>query len=244
MIPSPIPKALSSIRRRQVRYLLMGGQACILYGAAEFSRDVDIALLADPENLARLESALDDLGAVPIAVPPFEIDYLHRGHAIHFRCRAPGVEGLRVDVMSVMRGIALFPELWERRTSFTVGDEAFDVMSLPDLVQAKKTQRDKDWPMIRRLVEANYFANRAAPGPEQVAFWLAELRSSPLVLELAASHPTAAAQSPRPVVKAAVRGDVVAIERELAMEQAAAVEADREYWVPLRRELESLRRLA
>jgi hypothetical protein len=31
-------------------------------------------------------------------------------------------------------------------------------MGLPDLVQAKKTQPDKDWPMIRRLVEVNYFA--------------------------------------------------------------------------------------
>jgi hypothetical protein len=28
----------------------MGGQACVLYGGAEFSRDVDFALLASPEN--------------------------------------------------------------------------------------------------------------------------------------------------------------------------------------------------
>jgi hypothetical protein len=29
----------------------MGGQACVLYGAAEFSRDLDLALLPDPANL-------------------------------------------------------------------------------------------------------------------------------------------------------------------------------------------------
>ena len=29
----------------QVRVLLMGGQACVFYGATEFSRDVDLALL-------------------------------------------------------------------------------------------------------------------------------------------------------------------------------------------------------
>jgi len=28
----------------------MGGQACVLYGAAEFSRDPDLAILAGPEN--------------------------------------------------------------------------------------------------------------------------------------------------------------------------------------------------
>jgi hypothetical protein len=35
---------------RRVRALLMGGQACILYGAAEFSRDIDLAILTDPYN--------------------------------------------------------------------------------------------------------------------------------------------------------------------------------------------------
>ena len=32
----------------------MGGQACVLYGAAEFSRDTDLVILADERNLARL----------------------------------------------------------------------------------------------------------------------------------------------------------------------------------------------
>ena len=40
LLPSPIRKALSTLTTHQVRYLLMGGQACVLYGAAEFSRDV------------------------------------------------------------------------------------------------------------------------------------------------------------------------------------------------------------
>ena len=35
----------------------MGGQACILYGAAEFSRDIDLAVLADEKNLSRLQAA-------------------------------------------------------------------------------------------------------------------------------------------------------------------------------------------
>ena len=60
----------------------MGGQACVLYGAAEFSRDLDITLLASPENLARLGNALADLQAEPIAVPPFERDYLEQGERL------------------------------------------------------------------------------------------------------------------------------------------------------------------
>lgn len=52
MIPSPILKVLSTIQKSQVKCLLMGGQACVSYGAAEFSRDVDIAILLDEENMA------------------------------------------------------------------------------------------------------------------------------------------------------------------------------------------------
>ncbi len=56
-----------------------------------------------------------------------------------------------------------------------------DLLSLPDLVQAKKTQRDKDWPMIRRLVEAHYFEHHANPKPAQVRFWMRELRTPDLL---------------------------------------------------------------
>ena len=43
------------MQTHQVRALLMGGQACVFYGAAEFSRDTALALLPDAANLARLE---------------------------------------------------------------------------------------------------------------------------------------------------------------------------------------------
>lgn len=47
MTPSPILKVLFTLTRSGVRSLLMGGQACVLYGAAEFSRDTDIVVPAD-----------------------------------------------------------------------------------------------------------------------------------------------------------------------------------------------------
>lgn len=94
MIRSPILKVLSTIRTHRVQALLMGGQACIFYGAAEFSRDTDLAILASVENLARLKAALDELRAECIAVPPFELSHLERGHACHFRSRHPEADGM------------------------------------------------------------------------------------------------------------------------------------------------------
>jgi hypothetical protein len=46
-----------------------------------------------------------------------------------------------------------------------------------DLVQAKKTQREKDWPVIDALVEAHYRALGDEPIPERVRFWLSESRT-------------------------------------------------------------------
>jgi hypothetical protein len=109
---SPIHKALSSIRKSGARTLLMGGQACVFYGAAEFSRDLDLLILAAADNLTRLHSALDSLDALPIDVPPFDARHLLHGHAVHFRCSRADVAGLRIDLMTKLRGVADFEELW------------------------------------------------------------------------------------------------------------------------------------
>lgn len=226
----------------------MGGQACVLYGAAEFSRDLDLALLSDSANLARLKSALEDLEAETIAVPPFEPEHLEAGLAVHFRCRHPGVRGLRIDVMTRMRGLDPFPRLWARRTTFTFGDETLDVLSLPDLVTAKKTQRDKDWPMLRRLVDVNYLTHRGDPTPERIDFWLRELRTPELLVEAARDHAGAARTlvAQRPLLELATTEHLGsgALGRALRDEEEAQRSADAAFWRPLRQRLEELRREA
>jgi hypothetical protein len=64
----------------------MGGQACVFYGAAQFSKDVDLVLLASEKNYTRLLAAMEELKAKRIAVPRFDPAVLDRGHAVHFLC--------------------------------------------------------------------------------------------------------------------------------------------------------------
>ncbi|MDO8678505.1 MAG: hypothetical protein Q7R30_08075 [Acidobacteriota bacterium] len=233
------------MREHRVRALLMGGQACVFYGAAEFSRDTDFAILAAATNLVRLRGALADLRADVIAVPPFELKYLRRGHAIHFRCQHPDALRMRVDVMSHMRGVDTFAKLWRRRTTLELPDGSpCDVLALPDLVQAKKTQRDKDWPMIRRLVEAHYFQHRCKPSTPQITFWLRELRTPELLSHVARKSAALSRRliPDRPLLAAALAGKGDALERALRAEETAERERDKRYWLPLRKELETLRR--
>jgi hypothetical protein len=242
---SRIARVLSLIQKKQLRALVMGGQACVFYGAAEFSRDIDLALGLTPGDLRLFQEILDELQAECIAVPRFDAAVLQAGHAVHFRCHAPGAEGLRIDVMHSMRGVEPFETLWNRRTTLeTDGNLTINLMSLPDLVQAKKTQRDRDWPMIRRLIEADYHFRHVQASDAQWRFWLLEARTPELLVELAKTQPQLCASlaGERRLLHSALRGDLAEVESQLEAEQNRERILDREYWQPLKKELEHLRR--
>jgi hypothetical protein len=222
----------------------MGGQACILYGAAEFTRDIDFAVAVDPANLQRLEAALRDLRAETIYFPPLSSPALRRGHACDFRSLLPGLHRLRIDVMARMRGVDPFASLWKRRDEMPlpgVGNVA--VMSLPDLVKAKKTQRDKDWPMIRRLIEADVARASGEADLPRIAFWMKECRTFEVLQELAGRYPAAARKiaARRLALRAAIKGDASKTAALLRKEEDVERARDRRYWAPLRAEVEKWR---
>src|SRR5262249_37712976 len=134
---------------------------------------------------------------------------------------------------------------WERRTTLTDDDGAvYELMALPDLVLAKKTQRSKDWPMLQRLVEAHYAQHRATATNEQRRFWLRELRTPEFLVELTETTPPLARElcTTRPLLALAIAGEVSELLGALIKEERDEREWDRAYWAPLKMELEQLRR--
>ena len=245
MNQSPIPKALSILFKSKIKALLMGGQACILYGAAEFSRDIDLAILVSAENLAILRGVLAELRADTAYVPELTQEVLMKGHACHFRCNAPGLEGLRIDVMGKQRGVADFPELWKRRVEIDLtGVGRVPVMALEDLVRGKKTQRDKDWPMIRRLIEADFYRQGIDAPAASVRFWLAECRTPEILQTLSGKYPelTRETAARRPLLNIVLAGNLPEVSRMLREEEEEERKLDREYWASLSKDLEAWRR--
>jgi hypothetical protein len=172
-------------------------------------------------------------------------DVLARGHAVHFRCHTEGVEGLRIDLMTRLRDLPDFDVLWDRRTTISTEDgDAIDLLSVPDLIQAKKTQRAKDWPIIDALVEGHYHAFRDQPNSERIALWLKESRTPERLVEIVARYAEEAAnlQGLRPLLTLAKAGDLPALREALDAEARTEQEKDRRYWAPLKREMEAFRR--
>lgn len=130
-----------------------------------------------------------------------------------------------------MKGCDDFNRLW-----------LIDVITLADLVQSKKTQRDKDWLMIDRLIQ-NDIMLADKPSAEKISWWLLECRRPDSLIELAKRHQDAAKKQGgrRPLIEYAIEENPGKLRIALKSEEESEKEKDRLYWAPLRKELEMLR---
>ena len=111
-------------------------------------------------------------------------------------------------------------------------------------MQAKKTQRSKDWPVIELLITIHYREHAHAASDDRVDFWLREARTPELLVELCQRFPTQAAEltACRPLIRLAIESSLDDLRAALDAEVRAEQARDRDYWEPLRRELEQFRR--
>jgi len=240
---NPTLEVLFIFQRFGVKSLLIGGQACIVYGAAEFSRDSDLIILCSLENLSKVKKALHALQAKNIYLPPLEKEYLDKGHACHFRCYSEPVKGLRIDIMAKLRGCDHFEKLWDRKYTVKLPTgKTIQVIGLEDLVQSKKTQRDKDWLMLNRLVENDMLLTRQ-PEAKKVEWWLLECRNADNLIKLGNENKelTKRCIEKRPLLKTALLRNVKKLQDQLNKEELSERERDERYWRPLKKELEILR---
>jgi hypothetical protein len=87
------------------------------------------------------------------------------------------------------------------------------------------------------------FQHRMKPAGARVAFWLQELRTPELLAEVAQGRPRSCRRIAecRPLLCAALAGELEQVADGLHEEEKAERERDRQYWSPLRRESAFLR---
>jgi hypothetical protein len=171
-----------AFRAHRVRYLVVGGQAAILYGASHFSQDLDLWLDPDNGNVRRFLDALQALRArVHKLTPPLTRAFLDRGHGFHFVI--PLREGaVYLDVMGRPPRVGSFAGAWRRAEIMPTPWGRLPVVSVPDLVEMKKTNRPADYDVITRL--ALIRAGQAdRPSPAMLGWTLDQLFRVEDVLE-------------------------------------------------------------
>lgn len=127
----------------------MGGQACVFYGAAEFSRDTDLAILASSENLAKLDKALTDLDARVIAnrenPKPEQVRFWF------MELRTPEI----LIELAVGRG-RLTPQLLRKRPLLRFAQAKHESLLVDALVEEEKRERAIDqqfWAPLKKELE-------------------------------------------------------------------------------------------
>jgi hypothetical protein len=114
---------------REVRYLVIGGIAAILYGVPRATFDLDILIEATPENAERLLAALLDAGLGTASLT--SAAGLLANEITVFEDR------VRIDVQTSTPGI-YFEDAWTQREVMTFRRQAFFVASRKDLIASKR----------------------------------------------------------------------------------------------------------
>jgi len=165
-------RLFSSFERAGLEYLLISGQATVLYGAAMFSEDVDLWIHPTPANARKLLLALADRRAcVYRLTPALTLRNMRAGHGFHFVVPGQPLDTY-LDIMAQPPRVGSFGSAKHRSRSMRTDWGVLPVVHPVDLVEIKKTRRLADFDIITNLVLL-YLAEKPEPG-KAVLRWAAE----------------------------------------------------------------------
>ncbi|CAN5671208.1 hypothetical protein BH20VER1_BH20VER1_01520 [soil metagenome] len=178
-----------NLEAHEVAYLLINGQATVLYGAATFSEDIDLWLAPEPENVERFRAALRESGAHYYKLtPPLEPAHLEAGHGFHFLLEATASAPVFLDVIGRPPRTREFSSAWHDSRRFTTDWGTLPTVDLRDLIEIKKTQRPADYPIISALTLR--ILGEAEPSAETLAWATSNLFTLEAFFSFNEKYPT------------------------------------------------------
>ena len=128
---------LKCLNKAGVDYILVGGWAVNMYGYIRATVDLDIWILADPENAKKVYRAVAEFGAPVSEMKPEEF----AEYGMIFQI---GVAPCRVDIISKISGVS-YADAVTRAVPKTIDGVNVRIISLEDLIANKKASgRAKD----------------------------------------------------------------------------------------------------
>lgn len=144
-------KVIKGLEDKKIRYLVIGGLAVNLYGYNRMTKDLDIMLSFDSENVNKFKELVEDLGFKPrvpvdiieIADPNNREFWKDKKNMKVFSVFNPENDDEIVDVM-IMDYID-FEEAYKNRKILSDKSNAVSVVSFEDLIKLKEISgRDRD----------------------------------------------------------------------------------------------------
>ena len=138
-----LKEVFKSFQQHDVRYVVIGGIAAVLYGVPRATFDLDILIEASPQNAQRLIDGLIDAGMGTATLT--SSDEILSNEITIFKDR------VRIDVQLSTPGLQ-FEQSWSRKQTMRYQGQEFYVVSIEDLIRSKRAAgRDVDLEDIRLL---------------------------------------------------------------------------------------------
>jgi hypothetical protein len=220
-------RLFSNFERAGLEYLLISGQATVLYGAAMFSEDIDLWIQPDRANAHKLLTALADCRArVHRLTPRLTVRNMQAGHGFHFVVPGRPLDAY-VDIMARPPRVESFRLAKRRSRNIQTDWGLLPVIHPVDLVEIKKTRRLADFDIITNLVVL-YLAETTKPG-KTLLRWASKNSFRPEERAAILAH----LGQPRTVEQCA---------KQIAKEVSDLQAQDRGHWAGIIDELRKMRR--
>jgi hypothetical protein len=133
----------ASFQKHEVRYIVIGGIASVLYGVPRATFDLDILIDATHENTQRLLDALLEAGMGTASLT--NVNEILSNEITIFKDR------VRIDVQTSTPGLK-FQDAWAHRNTLEYQGQSFYIVSREDLIFSKKAAgREIDLNDVRLL---------------------------------------------------------------------------------------------
>ncbi len=160
-----LERVAQTLERAGIPYMIIGGQAVLLYGEPRLTKDIDVTLGVDLTRLQDVLSAVKDMGLTPLVDPE-----TFTRETMVLPCSDPGTE-IRVDMIfsfSPYEQLAI-----ERARIVRIGNADVHFASLEDLLIHKLIAgRPRDLEDVRIILLKNPHSDLA-----YVRHWLSEFEA-------------------------------------------------------------------
>ena len=128
-LPEEFKEFIKCLNSNNVKYLLIGGWAVGIYGHPRATKDIDIFVSVDKDNLKKLQKTFLDFGA-----PPIDIESFHKKSSVIRIGSSP----TQIDVINKADGINI-DDCFLRKIIINVDGIEIMLISKDDLIQNKLT---------------------------------------------------------------------------------------------------------
>ena len=130
LISQDFKEFLQSLNENKVKYLVVGGYAVALHGHPRYTKDIDIWVSADKDNIENLLQALDDFGFASLELKID--DFIDPEQIVQL-----GYPPNRIDLLTDLAGID-FETCYKKKIELEIEAVEIDFIDLENLKKNKK----------------------------------------------------------------------------------------------------------